>query len=191
MENNVITVYAESTPNPASLKFVTNRLLLQGTVEYLKREQAVNSPFAQQLFDFSCVTGIFITNNFVTITKTADTDWHDVMNIIREFIKSYLTSEDPIFTDTAEPKPIERVELSNEENHHIEEQIKQILDEYIRPAVEMDGGAIHLKSFHDGVVTVKLKGSCSGCPSSTVTLKSGIERLLKNMVPEVAEVVAE
>src|ERR1051325_3711198 len=142
----VITVYAESTPNPAAMKFVTNKLLYNGTAEFLTPEKArESSPLAAQLFDFSCVAAVFISTNFVTITKTPDTEWNDVMGILREFIKSYVESGDPIMLDV-KPAPKEQVLLTTEENAKIEAQIKDILEEYIRPAVEGDGGAIDLKS---------------------------------------------
>ncbi len=207
-------VYAELTPNPNSVKFVADRpLLFEGTVEYKSKEEAINSPIALQLFDFTGVKSVFITSNFITITKEADIDWYDITNLLRVFIKSFLDSGEKLFlTDpathkTAEvaEKPIEQAkapaeqqkqtapyaELTAEENLDIEQKIIQMLDEYVRPAVEGDGGAIDFKSFDRGVVTVVLKGSCSGCPSSTLTLKAGIENLLKRMIPEVTEVMAE
>lgn len=198
-----IEVYAESTPNPAAMKFVINKILLSdGVVEYFKKEDAVDCPLAFQLFDFTGVKAVFITSNFITITKTNDIDWYDILAILREFIKGFFMGDEKLFfknplekaneVESKESTPNE-LQLSQNEisNVPLEEQIKQMLDEYVRPAVEQDGGAIHFKSFDNGVVTLILKGSCSGCPSSTLTLKSGIENLLKKMVPEVTEVVAE
>jgi Fe-S cluster biogenesis protein NfuA len=205
-------VYAELTPNPNSVKFVADKpLLFEGTVEYKSKEEAVDSPIALQLFDFTGVKSIFITSNFITITKTPEMDWYDITNMLRVFIKGFLDSEEKLFLrnpvenkkeevkadappqvqkNTIDPsKPA--IELTAEESTEIEEKIKQMLDEYVRPAVEGDGGAIDFKSFHQGIVTVVLKGSCSGCPSSTLTLKAGIENLLKRMIPEVTEVMAE
>lgn len=188
----VTTVYAESTPNPEAMKFVANRMLFEGSIEFPDRDSARNSPFVSQLFDFSCVKSVFLAQNFVTITKTADSSWDDIMPILREFIKSYLSSEDAIMENSAAaPVLQEQRTLSSSENAAIENQIRQILDEYVKPAVEQDGGAIDFKSFDKGVVTVTLRGSCSGCPSSTITLKAGIENILKRMVPEVNEVVSE
>lgn len=205
-------VYAELTPNPNSVKFVADKpLLFEGTVEYKTKEEAVDSPIALQLFDFTGVKSVFITSNFITITKTPEMDWYDITNMLRVFIKGFLDSGEKLFlrnpvenkkeevkaevpsqiqnplADTAKPA----IELSSEENTEIEGKIRQMLDEYVRPAVEGDGGAIDFKSFNQGVVTVVLKGSCSGCPSSTLTLKAGIENLLKRMIPEVTEVMAE
>lgn len=204
----VITVYAELTPNPNSIKFVANQnLLTNGTVEYLQKEDAVDCPLAYQLFDFSGVKSVFITSNFVTITKIKELDWYDITNILREFIKGFLESGEKLFLKSPfEEKsvvdniaPVNGKEPANNKpetvnpatSPEIEEKIKYMLDEYVRPAVEGDGGAIDFKSFDNGIVTVILKGSCSGCPSSTLTLKAGIENLLKKMVPQVTEVIAE
>ena len=206
----MITVYAELTPNPNSMKFVTDVMLLEGgTVEYASKSEAINCPLAIQLFDFTGVKKVFITSNFVTINKVTDIDWFDISNILREFVRSFLMSGEKLFIgspfDTnhipeknseqiinVEPvKPIEKKEIiSVEYDPEIEKKIQDILEEYVRPAVEGDGGAIQFQSYVNGVVNVVLKGSCSGCPSSTVTLKGGIENLLKRMVPGVTEVVA-
>jgi NFU1 iron-sulfur cluster scaffold homolog, mitochondrial len=147
------------------------------------------------------VKAVFITANFITITKTNDIDWYDILAILREFIKGFFMGSERLFLknpfEDRQPQAnkvqipaIEQKAAASSEATGIDEQIKQMLDEYVRPAVEQDGGAIHFKSFHNGVVTLILKGSCSGCPSSTVTLKSGIENLMKRMLPEVTEVVA-
>lgn len=187
----IVTVYTESTPNPASMKFVANRYLLEsGSVEYVNRQQAGNCPLAMRLFDFSGISGVFIASNFVTLTKSNEVDWFDINGILREFIKGYLESDQPVFIGPAEQVADSTIARTATMNP-IETRIIETLDEYVRPAVEQDGGAIHFKSFEDGTVTVVLKGSCSGCPSSTVTLKTGIETLLKNLIPEVKEVVAE
>lgn len=186
----VWTVYAESTPNPATMKFVASQyLLLEGQVEYTDPAQAGNCPLARQLFTFSGVTGVFIMSNFVTITKREGIDWYEFMPILREFIKGYLESGEPVFTGPTSQMAdasIGRTTVGNE----LEDRIIATLEEYVKPAVEQDGGAIQFKSFEDGKVTVLLQGACSGCPSSTMTLKSGIENLLKSMIPEVKEVVA-
>lgn len=187
----VVTVYAESTPNPASMKFVLNSYLLdEGSVEYTSRSQTSNSPLANQLFGFTGITGVFIAANFITVTKIEGLDWFDLMPVIREFIRGFFQSGEKVFigpVEQAADPAIERTKTASA----LESKIIETLDEYVKPAVEQDGGAIHFKSFADGVVTVVLKGSCSGCPSSSVTLKSGIENLLKQLIPEVTEVVAE
>ena len=201
--NKYIEVYAESTPNPAAMKFVVSKMLLsEGVVEYFKKEDAVNCPLAFQLFDFTGVKTVFITSNFITISKTNDLDWYDILAILREFIKGFFMGDEKLFlknplattneiTSTDTVAEIKQPDENTLNNTPLEEQIIQMLDEYVRPAVEQDGGAIHFKSFDNGVVTLILKGSCSGCPSSTLTLKSGIENLLKKMLPQVTEVVAE
>jgi len=186
-----VVVYAESTPNPASMKFVASRfLLLEGSVEYTTKESAVNCPLAYQLFGFSGVSSVFITSNFVTVTKNADVDWFELQTIFREFIKGFLESGEPVFIGPQEQKADPAIE-NTKTSSAIETKIIETLEEYVKPAVEQDGGAIHFKSFENGIVTLILKGSCSGCPSSTMTLKGGIENLLKRLIPEVSEVVAE
>jgi NFU1 iron-sulfur cluster scaffold homolog, mitochondrial len=191
---NPVIVYIESTPNPASMKFVLNGFIMKdGQVEYHNKEQAVNCPLALQLFDFSGVKSIFIANNFVTVTKTDDLEWIEIQSILREFIRGFIASGEKVFIgnpidEVAQSEAAKVIAMNDPETVN---KILEMLDEYIRPAVEGDGGAINLKSFENGVVTVQLKGSCSGCPSSTLTLKAGIENLLKRMVPGVTEVVAE
>ncbi|SDP96505.1 Fe-S cluster biogenesis protein NfuA, 4Fe-4S-binding domain [Mucilaginibacter sp. OK268] len=179
-----INVYTESTPNPATMKFIVNKLLINGSADYATKESAEKSPFAKELYKFSFVNGVFFASNFVTITKTEGSEWDDVEPIMKEFVKGAVESELKIQLE-------EETEAGNFEGSETEVKIQQILHDYVRPAVEQDGGAISYRSFNEGVVTVELRGSCSGCPSSTVTLKAGIENLLKRMVPEVTEVVSE
>jgi len=183
-----VEIYTEKNPNPNSLKFVSDQVLLpEGTVEYTDAESAWNCPLAKDLFKFNFVTGVFITANFVTVTKTDLVGWEDIAGMISSLIKGYLEEGKPLFIEAIKANTI------SADDPEIIQKIKELLDEYIRPAVEQDGGAIHFKSFDDasGVVTVQLQGSCSGCPSSTITLKAGIENLMKRMIPEVQEVVAE
>jgi len=179
-----ITVYTESTPNPATMKFIVNKLLINGSVDFATKESAEKSPFAKELFKFSFVNGVFFASNFVTVTKFENDSWDDLLPILKEFVKGAVESELKVQDE-------EQAEAGNFEGTDTEVKIQQILHDYVRPAVEQDGGAISYKSFDSGVVTVELRGSCSGCPSSVVTLKSGIENLLKRMVPEVTEVVSE
>ena len=198
------TIYAEMTPNPNTMKFVSNRwLITNGKSFEILADQRIGgpSPLAEKLFSFPFVNGVFISANFVTITKSDLVEWQDVMMELREFIKDYLNSEDGViikeeFLNAPEQPDTEQTESNNSTEQTtknftgIEKKIEEILDEYIKPAVESDGGAIELDSFDDGIVKVILKGSCSGCPSSTMTLKHGIESMLKNMLPEVKEVEA-
>lgn len=202
MENtatkNPVMLYTEQTPNPESLKFVTNRMLYKGTADFREEELAREwSPLASELFDFPYVKGVYICNNFVTVSKEFNYDWADIMLKLKAFIKEYVEADKPLlkegFADAMTKIEEERgasYEYSEDEVE-IVKKIKELIDTYVRPAVEMDGGNIEFKSFDKGIVTVILQGSCSGCPSSTVTLKSGIEGMLKRMVPEVQEVVAE
>jgi Fe-S cluster biogenesis protein NfuA len=178
-----INVYTESTPNPATMKFIVNKLLINGSVDYPTKESAEKSPFAKELYKFSFVNGVFFASNFVTVTKTEDAEWNDIEPILKEFVKGAVESEYKVQLEEQEDVAFEGTDT--------EIKIQQILNDYVRPAVEQDGGAITYRSFNEGVVTVELRGSCSGCPSSTVTLKAGIENLLKRMVPEVNEVVSE
>ncbi|MFD2286741.1 NifU family protein [Pedobacter petrophilus] len=179
-----INVYTEQTPNPATMKFMVNKLLINGSEDFATKESAEHSPFAKELFKFSFVSGVFFASNFVTVTKTDDADWADIEAILKEFVKGAVESELKIKEETSEEAP-------SFEGTETEIKIQQILHDYVRPAVEQDGGAITYKSFDEGVVTVELRGSCSGCPSSTITLKSGIQNLLQRMVPEVTDVVSE
>lgn len=193
-----VSIYAEASPNPESMKFVLNaQLLADGvSVDYPNLEAAANSPLAQELFNFDYVGRVFIAQNFVTITKTTDLQWAQLIPELRTFLKSYIEAAGPIFTvdPAAEQKAAQQAAVtgdSSEADQQTSQKIIDLLDNYVRPAVEQDGGNITFKSYQDGIVTVNLQGSCSGCPSATVTLKSGIENLLKRMVPEVKEVVAE
>ena len=183
-----IEIYTEMTPNPASLKFVTNKMLLaENSVDYRDVKEAAQSPFASGLFEFPFVHGVFISNNFVTITKDTRHEWHDLIPQIKHFVKQWLLEEKDILEEGASINPTE----AGDENTETEAKIIELLNSYVRPAVENDGGAIQFKSYKDGVVNLVMQGACSGCPSSMITLKAGIEGLLKRMVPEIKEVVAE
>tara|TARA_B100001996_G_scaffold99578_1_gene74585 strand:- start:811 stop:1380 length:570 start_codon:yes stop_codon:yes gene_type:complete len=186
---NNLNIYIESNPNPNSLKFVTNIMLVkEGIVkDYPDIQSAKDSPLAKELFDFNYVKRVFIMSNFITITKKEKFSWEEIKLDLRDFIKKYIEEDNEIIS-TPKNKSLEK---SNLNSNNIDDKIKNILDEYIKPAVEQDGGAIDFESFDNGRVIVSLKGACSGCPSSTLTLKSGIENLLKRFIPEVKEVVAE
>jgi Fe-S cluster biogenesis protein NfuA len=187
----VLEIYTESTPNPDSQKFVTNMHLLPNFVaEYRNKEAAAESELAQMLFDIPFVSGVFISNNFVTVTKKADYEWYEITPELKEAIKKFINSGRPVVSESLYRKgePTEAVAEPNETE--VEAKIKELLDKYVKPAVESDGGHIAFRSFENGIVNLSLQGSCSGCPSSAITLKSGIEGLLKRMVPEVLEVVA-
>ncbi|NQZ75873.1 MAG: NifU family protein [Ekhidna sp.] len=188
-EPRIVNIYTESNPNPNSLKFVANFMLMPEGIsrDYPNVGKTDEAPLAKVLFDtFDYVTGVFYMSNFITVTKKEETEWFEVKAQVQQVIKDFLSDGKSIITEEI-TDDIDK-ELTGSD---AEAKIKGVLEEYIKPAVEMDGGAIKLSSYKDGVVTVTLQGSCSGCPSSTITLKNGIENLLKRMVPEVKEVVAE
>jgi Fe-S cluster biogenesis protein NfuA len=191
-----VTVYTEMTPNPTTMKFVANKyLLISGdSVEFTSRMESKGfSPLAEALFDFPFVKNVFIAANFITITKTDNVPWDFITMELREFIKEWIGAGKDVLIEMPQPK-VKETETAGEKIEFIasdfDDPIKALLDQYVRPAVENDGGAIDFLGFEDGKVTVQLKGSCAGCPSSTATLKGGIENLLKNHLPEVKEVVA-
>lgn len=184
-----VNLYMEANPNPDSLKFVANYMLVpEGTsYDFPDAESASEAPLAKELFKFDYVERVFYMSNFVTVTKRPDVEWVEVQDEIRHFIANFLQEDQPLLNAVRETTE----NIKEDTLTDIESKIKNILDEYVKPAVEMDGGAIQFHSFNSGVVKLLLQGACSGCPSSTITLKSGIENLLKSMVPEVEEVVAE
>ncbi|TAE70992.1 MAG: NifU family protein [Bacteroidetes bacterium] len=192
LHSKYITVYTEANPNPNSLKFVLNTMLVpEGvTFDFPDKQTAHKSTLVTELFDnFDFVQRVFVMNNFITVTKNENVIWHDIAAEVKEYIKKYFEQGKPLLV----PNVLKEyaATLNNEDEPEINKRIKQILDEYIKPAVEGDGGAISFLSFENGLVTVQLQGACSGCPSSSMTLKSGIENLLKSMIPEVKSVVAE
>ena len=198
------TIYIEGTPNPASMKFVANKVLISekgASAEYKNVSETLTAPIAKQLFQFPFVKTVFITSNYITITKTDSVNWDDITVELRIFLTEYLNAGNLIVT--ALPKQevavdntfTEKTVISTQHvaaKDEVEAKIIEILDQYIRPAVEQDGGLITFKELKDGVVTVQMRGACSGCPSSTMTLKAGIEALLKRLLPDaVKEVVSE
>jgi len=189
--NELISIYAEITPNPVTMKFVLNFLLIEEegkSIEFRTKEKAEVSPLAKKLFEFPFVNGVFITSNFITITKDESYEWYEIIPEIKELIKTKLAQKEPLLTGDF---ITEEAEVPVNISGDIEQKIISLLDEYIRPAVEGDGGAIHFKSFENGTVTVTLKGSCHGCPSTSTTLKQGVENLLRRMLPEVEKVITE
>ncbi|HMJ48027.1 MAG TPA: NifU family protein [Ferruginibacter sp.] len=192
--NPVISIYTEMTPNPETMKFVANKLLYPGkSIDFPDEASAKPSPLAQELFTFPFIKSVFIASNFVTLTKTLETeDWQDVIPTIKQFLKEYLEDGKGIIIE--EEVANIKTDSSNEvhaDDDDVVKRIKELLENYVKPAVEMDGGAIQFKSYEDGRVNLMLQGSCSGCPSSMITLKAGIEGMMKRMIPEVKEVVAE
>jgi len=190
--NPVISIYTEMTPNPETMKFVANKLLYPGkSIDFPDVEAAKPSPLAIELFGFPFIKSVFIASNFVTLTKTSDTDWNDVIPAIRQFLKEYLEEGKPVINEEEVVVVKSEGNTIDADDDDVVKRIKELLENYVKPAVEMDGGAIQFKSYNEGVVNLMLQGSCSGCPSSMITLKAGIEGMMKRMIPEVKEVVAE
>jgi len=191
-----VQIYAESTPNPNVMKFVSNKLLSSQNIEILSAEQTKGLPLAMSLFDFTFVKEVFISENYISISKVETVDWFEITNDLRTFLKNYIEAGKPIVDDSYEPnqemtefnKPVNVENLDN-----TSQEIVAILDEYIKPAVTSDGGNIMFQSYDadNKTVNVILQGACSGCPSSTITLKNGIEATLKQLLPnKIEEVIA-
>jgi len=182
-----VTVYAESTPNPAVIKFVANKKLVPAMFEFTSIDEAKSSPFATKLFHFPFVKNVFIDNNYVSITKYGIAEWNDITMELREFIRAYIENGNEIIL--ANTSEFQKNTETNKGAHFetlddISKEIVNILNEYVKPAVASDGGNIEFQSYdaNTQVVKVILQGACSGCPSSTFTLKNGIENMLKEML---------
>ena len=189
-----VTVYAESTPNPSAVKFVANKRIVTTTHEFTSIDDASYSPFATALFNFPFVKNVFIDENYVSVTKFDVAEWEDITMELREFIKSYIENGKTIVSsDAPEVKQKSQQEQDKEfENlDEVSKEIVNILEEYIKPAVASDGGNIQFESYDEEskVVKVILQGACSGCPSSTFTLKNGIENMLKEMLKDKVSMV--
>jgi Fe-S cluster biogenesis protein NfuA len=192
-----ILIYTEQTPNPEAIKYVTNSMLYEGTADFKTKELADEwSPLAAHLFELPYVKYVYISQNFVSVTKEFNYNWDDIMLALKEKIKTYLMEDNAIINEGYDEFINQKEEEGDAtfqytgKDKEIVDKIKQLIEKYVKPAVEMDGGNIEFNSYEDGRVTVIMQGSCSGCPSSTVTLKSGIEGMLKRMIPEITEVVA-
>ena len=186
------SIYAESTPNPAVMKFVANKILLNNTLEILNAEEAKHIPLASAIFNFPFVKSLFLSGNFIAITKNESVKWEDIAMQLRSFISDFLNekginlNEKEIREEVIQASVVEEKIFSD-----IEKKVADVLTEYIQPAVESDGGFISLRAVENGVVSVVLKGACSGCPSSSLTLKQGVESLLKQKFPDqIKEVLA-
>ena len=189
--NTIVSIYTEMTPNPETMKFVANKLLYPGkSIDFPDEASATPSPIAKELFAFPFIRSVFIASNFVTLTKTPETNWDEVIPSIREFLKQYLEEGKAVINEELIVAKAVNNTVSADDTDVVV-RIKELLENYVKPAVEMDGGAISFRGFDNGTVTLMLQGSCSGCPSSMITLKSGIEGMMKRMIPEVKEVVAE
>ena len=189
--NTIVSIYTEMTPNPETMKFVANKLLYPGkSIDFPDESAAGPSPLAKELFAFPFIRSVFIASNFVTLSKTPGTNWDDVIPSVRQFLKEYLEEGKVVINEDQVVVKKDSNTVSADDGDVVV-RIKELLENYVKPAVEMDGGAISFKGFDNGTVTLMLQGSCSGCPSSMITLKSGIEGMMKRMIPEVKEVVAE
>ena len=191
-----VTVYAESTPNPAVMKFVANKKIVTTHYEFTTIDEAKMSPLATKLFHFPFVKSVFIEENYVSITKFDIAEWQDITIELREFIKNFIENGNDVILSEAKEKLQKSENQLDQQFESLDDTSKEIvniLEEYVKPAVASDGGNIQFISYDSNIknVSVLLQGACSGCPSSTVTLKSGIEGMLQRMVPEVKEVVSE
>jgi Fe-S cluster biogenesis protein NfuA len=184
-------IQTEATPNPATLKFIPGRAVLDsGTMEFVNREGAARSPLAEKLFAVPGVTGVFYGSDFVTVTKD-DSDWQHLKPAILGAIMEHYMSGAPLLADgstASDEAADEGEEFFNEADAETVATIKDLIETRVRPAVAGDGGDITFRGFKDGIVYLNMKGSCSGCPSSTATLQHGIQNLLKHFVPDVVEV---
>jgi len=180
-------IQTEQTPNPATLKFLPGCTVMQsGTANFPERESAGRSPLAQRLFELPEVSGVFLGADFITVTKNGDSEWHQLKSVVLAAIMEHFTAGRPIITGDAS----EAASGGAEEDDEIVSAIKELLETRVRPAVAMDGGDITFEDYADGIVYLHMQGSCSGCPSSTATLKAGIENMLRHYIPEVVEVRA-
>jgi len=189
-----VEVYTEKTPNPSVLKFVANKKLVTTDFEFKTIEEAKEAPLATELFNFPFVKEIFVSENYVSITKNDSVEWEEIMVEVRSFIKQFIAEEKEIVSSTFKQEKTEAITKETATNlDDVSKQIISILDEYVKPAVAADGGNIAFQSYDPTTQTVNviLQGACSGCPSSTITLKNGIENMLKQLIPgKIGQVVA-
>ena len=186
IKKSPITIYAESTPNPSTMKFVANKKLVNQSISFKHIDDAIDAPLVKKLFNFPFVKEIFLDENYISISKYDETVWDDIVMELRDFIKSYLEQEKAILGISFSGNNIENNPKNFSKNlNETEQEIVNILEEYVKPAVASDGGNIIFDSYEDKekLVKVLLQGACSGCPSSTLTLKNGIENILKEMLP--------
>ncbi len=179
-------IQTEDTPNPMTIKFLPGKEVMKtGTADFKNNELAVNSPLASRLFEVDGVDGVFLGSDFISVTKKKEEEWFSLKpSILGKIMEHYASGDDVLKLDQNE-KSVPDIEDSD-----TVQQIKKLLETRVRPAVAMDGGDIQFESFEDGIVTLLMKGACSGCPSSTATLKMGIENMLRHYIPEVQEVRA-
>ena len=180
-------IQTEDTPNPETLKFIPGSVILKtGTADFSSKEFAKDSPLASKLFEIEGVSRVFLANDFISVTKVPQLDWNNLKPLILTAIMEHYSTGLPAINETEDKK----LASSNDEDSETIKQIKDLLETRVRPAVAMDGGDITFCSFESGIVTLQMKGACAGCPSSTATLKMGIENMLRHYIPEVTEVRA-
>ena len=182
-------IQTEQTPNPATLKFLPGRSVLEnGTADFTTADDAAErSPLAARLFGVDGVAAVFLGSDFITITKSSDKEWYVMKPAVLGAIMEHMTTDQPIMSESA---PDTDAHAAGEEDSEVVGQIKELIETRVRPAVAQDGGDIVFQGFDEGVVFLQLRGACAGCPSSTMTLKMGIENMLKHYIPEVTEVRA-
>ncbi len=185
-------IQTEDTPNPAALKFLPGRAVLEtGVADFTSRDAAQRSPLARLLFEIDGVAGVFLGSDFVTVTKTGDKSWQVLKPMVLGAVMDHFTSGAPMMEGEADAETSDDAEFNDAGvDGEIVAQIKELIDTRVRPAVAQDGGDIIYKGFKNGTVYLNMRGSCAGCPSSTATLKMGIENMLKHYVPEVLQVEA-
>jgi len=182
-----VFIQTEETPNPETIKFLPGKQVLpSGTLDFSSASSAIKSPLAQRLFSIVGVNRVFLATDFISVSKDSNTDWSMLKPLILAGLMEHLSMDYPIIDDDF----YKDKSLSNDDDDALVTQIKELLEERVRPMVAMDGGDIVFDSFNDGVVYLRMQGACSGCPSSTATLKIGIENMLKHYIPEVTEVQA-
>lgn len=177
-------IQTEETPNPATMKFLPGREIVKsGSMDFRSEAEAAEAPLAKRLFTLQGVEGVFYGRDFVSVTKNDDTDWSMLKSMVLATLMEHLSTGQPIINESKKPEA-----ASDEDESEIVIQIKELLETRVRPMVAMDGGDIVFDSFDDGIVFLRMQGACAGCPSSTATLKMGIENMLKHFIPEVEEV---
>ena len=180
-------IQTEQTPNPATLKFLPGcTVMASGTANFPERGAAARSPLAERLFQHAEVAGVFLGADFITVTKHGDSDWHRLKPAVLAAIMEHFTAGHPVIIGEA----VATAGDAADDDDEVVSQIKELLETRVRPAVAMDGGDITFEDYEDGVVYLHMQGSCSGCPSSTATLKAGIENMLRHYIPEIVEVRA-
>jgi Fe-S cluster biogenesis protein NfuA len=179
-------IQTEQTPNPATLKFLPGcSVMEQGTLSFANAQESARSPLAERLFQVEGVSGVFLGSDFISVSKAEEAEWYALKPAVLGVIMEHFVSRRPVVVG-----PVEEADAADGEDDEIVATIKELLDTRVRPAVAQDGGDVLFQSFEDGVVYLYMQGACSGCPSATMTLKMGIENMLRHYIPEVVEVRA-